>query len=51
MPGPKSRFGAAVAVAVLINFVAGAALAAAEFRDEHHATRQIERVPVAQDLL
>ncbi|WP_420242820.1 hypothetical protein [Roseiterribacter gracilis] len=46
-----NRFFRAVVFALLINFVAGAALYAAEAKDEHHATKQIERVPVAQDLL
>lgn len=46
-----NRLFTAVAIALLINLVAGAALYAAESRDEHHAVKQIERVPVAQDLL
>jgi hypothetical protein len=46
-----NRFFIAVAIALLINLMAGAALYAAEAKDEHHATKQIERVPVTQDLL
>jgi hypothetical protein len=45
------RVGLAITVALLMNVLAGAVLMAAETHDEHHETRQIERVLPAHDLL
>jgi hypothetical protein len=48
---PMIRLGLAVVAALLITAAGGAALFAAELKDETLATRQIEQVPPAHDFL